>query len=144
MSHQSLSSRGLGHRPFTPTTRVRISSGTPAFFLSLSSRGLGHRPFTPTTRVRISSGTSKPILFENRLFFAQITPDSPPHRPILPTRSENRTSSHNLALRHHKPNRTSKPQIRNFYSENSTLCAISCHPQDPLNSCQNPSNRLKT
>ena len=27
---QSLSSRGLGHRPFTAVTRVRIPSGTPA------------------------------------------------------------------------------------------------------------------
>ncbi len=79
---KSPSSRGLGHRPFTAITRVRISLGTPDYsvlllyqFLFLmrqvaiqnrlshhedmspSSRGLGHRPFTAITRVRISLGT---------------------------------------------------------------------------------------
>ncbi len=81
---KSPSSRGLGHRPFTAITRVRISLGTPnlvarCFYTlrqhrnktnspsglfcllqvtkSPSSRGLGHRPFTAITRVRISLGT---------------------------------------------------------------------------------------
>jgi hypothetical protein len=79
---ESPSSRGLGHRPFTAITRVRISLGTPVCLVFLlyqfqflmrqvafqsaylhhedkspSSRGLGHRPFTAITRVRISLGT---------------------------------------------------------------------------------------
>ena len=85
----SLSSRGLGHRPFTAVTGVRIPLGTPKvergavvqsvripachaggrgfesrplrqfWAASLSSRGLGHRPFTAVTGVRIPLGTPK-------------------------------------------------------------------------------------
>ena len=67
----SPSSRGLGHRPFTAVTGVRIPLGMPIrhhvisvalkpssfqHILSPSSRGLGHRPFTAVTGVRIPLG----------------------------------------------------------------------------------------
>ena len=34
----TLSSRGLGHRPFTAVTRVRIPLGSPLFFLAGASK----------------------------------------------------------------------------------------------------------
>ena len=61
----SPSSRGLGCRPFTAKTGVRIPLGmpfqSPMFFkevlkVSPSSRGLGCRPFTAKTGVRIPLG----------------------------------------------------------------------------------------
>ncbi len=43
----SLSSRGLGHRPFTAVTRVRISLGTPLFNSGAVAQPVEQRTFNP-------------------------------------------------------------------------------------------------